>query len=95
MLYGQRDRMVFTQDGNQRKKYTAPMQEWTATIYDDLDRPVISTLYKTDKSKATLQSDINTATTTTTVTVNGTSAITTWWWIAGSRYCRLIKHKTV
>jgi RHS repeat-associated protein len=71
MLYDKRDRMVFTQDGNQRSKYSpSANQEWTATIYDELDRPVISTLYKTAKTVTTLQSDINSAGSTSITTNN-------------------------
>lgn len=69
MIYDQRDRLVFTQDGNQRLKFTAPLQEWTAILYDDLDRPIISTLYKTTKTRAALQSDIDNAVQTSTVNV--------------------------
>ncbi len=69
MLYDQRDRVVFMQDGNQRVKNPP---EWTANLYDDLDRPVITTLYRTTKAVANLQNDINGAATVTTVsTGNG------------------------
>lgn len=67
MLYDQRDRVVFMQDGNQRAK--SP-DEWTANLYDELDRPVITTLYATNKTVAQLQSDINNAITVTNVNVN-------------------------
>jgi hypothetical protein len=40
MLYDIRDRVVFMQDGNQRAK--SPGQ-WTTNLYDELDRPVITT----------------------------------------------------
>lgn len=41
MLYDKRDRLIFTQDGNQRTKHTAPYQEWSATLYDELDLSLI------------------------------------------------------
>lgn len=66
MLYDQRDRVVFMQDGNQRAQSPA---EWTANLYDELDRTVITTLYKTTKTVAALQTDIDNAVTTSTVTV--------------------------
>ena len=62
MLYDVRDRVVFMQDGNQRLQ-SPP--EWTTNIYDELDRPVLSTLYHTTKSRATLQTDIDNASATT------------------------------
>jgi RHS repeat-associated protein len=58
MLYDVRDRIVFTQDGNQA--LLSPPQ-WAANIYDEWDRPVITTLYNTAKTPAQLQNDINNA----------------------------------
>lgn len=66
MIYDQRDRIVFTQDGNQRLKAPA---EWTAYLYDELDRVTLSTLYYTTKSVADLQTDINNAATLSTLTI--------------------------
>lgn len=66
MLYDIRDRVVFMQDGNQAGQ---PTPEWTTNLYDDLDRPVITTLYKTTKTTDALQVDINNAVSTTTVTI--------------------------
>ncbi|NJM26094.1 MAG: hypothetical protein HC859_12010, partial [Bacteroidia bacterium] len=45
MVYDDRDRLVMTQDGNQRTNTPA---EWTFTKYDDLNRPVLSGIYKDD-----------------------------------------------
>jgi RHS repeat-associated protein len=56
MIYDRRDRVVFMQDGNQ-SALTTP--QWTANVYDELDRPVITTLYNTTKAKQALQTDIN------------------------------------
>jgi RHS repeat-associated protein len=67
MLYDNRDRVVFMQDGNQRVKSTP---EWTANLYDELDRPIITTLYKTTKSTSQLQADITAAVNISTVTLN-------------------------
>ncbi|MEO6733210.1 MAG: DUF6443 domain-containing protein [Ferruginibacter sp.] len=66
MVYDSRDRVVFMQDGNQRLKSPA---QWTANLYDELDRPVITTLYNTTKTIAQLQADIDNAVTLTPVTV--------------------------
>lgn len=60
MIYDTRDRLVFTQDGRQAAMATP---EWVASIYDELDRPIVSTLYHTTKTLATLQSDAQNATT--------------------------------
>lgn len=74
LLYDQRDRVVFLQDGNQRAKST---DEWTANLYDELDRSVITTLYHTNKTISQLQTDINNAVTTSTISVtNPGTAIT-------------------
>jgi RHS repeat-associated protein len=72
MLYDIRDRVVFMQDGNQAA-LTTP--QWTANLYDDLDRSVISTLYNTSATTATLQTDINNAAATSTVTINNTGTV--------------------
>lgn len=74
MVYDNRDRVVFMQDGNQAAKTTP---EWTANLYDELDRPIITTLYKTSSTVAQLQTAIAGAggITTTTVT-NPAVAIT-------------------
>jgi RHS repeat-associated protein len=66
MLYDQRDRVVFMQDGNQSVKSTP---QWTANLYDELDRVIITTLYNTTKSVTDLQTDINNSVTINIVTV--------------------------
>ena len=75
MLYDVRDRVVFMQDGNQA--VLSPAQ-WTANLYDVLDRPVVSALYNTSETIANLQTDINNAAATSTVTINnsGTASVT-------------------
>ena len=55
MLYDVRDRLVFTQDGNQAALSTP---QWTTNLYDELDRAVITTLYNTTKTITGLQTDI-------------------------------------
>lgn len=48
MVYDDRDRIVLTQDGNQRKTDTngnVTGTEWTFTKYDALNRPVITGIY--------------------------------------------------
>lgn len=74
MLYDVRDRVVFMQDGNQAAQSTP---QWTANIYDELDRPIISTLYNTTKTVAQLKADINSAASSTiTITNPGTVSVT-------------------
>jgi RHS repeat-associated protein len=67
MMYDSRDRIVLMQDGNQSDK--TPNAEWTANIYDDLDRLTITTLYRPAKTQAQLQADIDNAITSTSVSV--------------------------
>ncbi|MEO5995603.1 MAG: DUF6443 domain-containing protein [Chitinophagaceae bacterium] len=55
MVYDRRDRVVFMQDGNQRVK--SP-REWTANVYDELDRLTLTTIYRTGKSASNLPPDI-------------------------------------
>jgi len=74
MIYDGRDRVVFMQDGNQAVKSTP---EWTVNLYDELDRPTITTLYQTSKAVATLQSDIDNSATLTTVSVTNPAAAVT------------------
>lgn len=67
MLYDKRDRLVFTQDGNQRAKVP---QEWTANLYDELDRVTLTTLYRPNKTKDDLIHDISQAVAQIDVTMN-------------------------
>ncbi|HEU4471644.1 MAG TPA: DUF6443 domain-containing protein [Flavisolibacter sp.] len=71
MVYDARDRLVFTQDGNQA---SMPVPQWTATVYDDLDRQLLSTLYNTSKSASTLKSDIAAAPIAADITIVGVAA---------------------
>jgi RHS repeat-associated protein len=66
MLYDSRDRLVFTQDGNQSGLSTP---QWTANLYDALDRVVERVLYNTSESISSLQTDINNAVTITTYNI--------------------------
>ncbi|WP_422361270.1 hypothetical protein [Reichenbachiella sp.] len=52
MVYDNRDRLVLTQDGNQR-----PEKEWTFTKYDQLNRPVLTGIYthSSEIDQATMQ----------------------------------------
>jgi RHS repeat-associated protein len=50
-IYDQWDRPVLTQDANQRAKSPA---EWAFIKYDDLNRPIISGIQKTNDSRSTL-----------------------------------------
>ncbi|MGN6647749.1 MAG: RHS repeat-associated core domain-containing protein, partial [Cytophaga sp.] len=67
MIYDGRDRVVFMQAGNQAAK-TPP--EWTANLYDDLDRLTVTTVYGTSKTRTQLQTDIDNSATVSTVTLN-------------------------
>ena len=67
MVYDGRDRMVFSQDGNQAGLSTP---QWTVQLYDELDRPVLSTLFNTTETIANLKSDLAAASQTNTITVS-------------------------
>lgn len=61
LIYDTRDRLVFTQDANQRLKFP---QEWLVTFYDGLNRPTMTAIYKANTTQAALQTSLNTATST-------------------------------
>ncbi len=67
MIYDSRDRVVFMQDGNQAAKSPA---EWMVNLYDDLDRTILTTLYRTSKTTAELQADLDNAVTYSSITIN-------------------------
>jgi hypothetical protein len=54
MVYDDRDRLVLTQDGNQRLS-----NEWTFIKYDALNRPVLSGKYVNNVSRPTAQLNVN------------------------------------
>ncbi len=58
MVYDDRDRLVFTQDGEQRK---GSNRYWSFTKYDVLDRPVLSGIYTADLvlSQGDMQTRVN------------------------------------
>jgi RHS repeat-associated protein len=66
IIYDIRDRIVFTQDGNQA---ALPTPQWTVSLYDPLDRPVATALFNTTETVANLQSDLAGATATSSVSV--------------------------
>jgi RHS repeat-associated protein len=63
MVYDERNRVVLTQDGNQRSTQfgDASGKEWLFTKYDAFDRPVITGIYKhnTESSQADMQGYVN------------------------------------
>ncbi|WP_198315858.1 DUF6443 domain-containing protein [Chitinophaga tropicalis] len=58
MVYDTWDRLVFTQDAVQRAKSTP---EWLVTFYDELNRPVMTAIYKSASTREALQQGMNTA----------------------------------
>ena len=72
MLYDERDRVVFMQDGNQSAKSPA---EWTVNLYDELDRPIIKLLYRTSKTVSDLEQDIANANRIGNVSVTNPSRV--------------------
>ena len=65
IIYDKRDRIVFRQDGNQS---LLSIPQWTANLYDDLDRPVLVGLYNTNTNISALRSDVAGAITVATTT---------------------------
>ena len=55
-IYDSRDRLVLSQDGNQRAKSPG---EWSYTIYDNLNRPIEQGIWATTSVRATLVTAIN------------------------------------
>ena len=70
MIYDIRDRVVFMQDGNQAALSTP---QWTANLYDALDRPLANILFNTTETIASLQSDVASAATTSSISVTATA----------------------
>ncbi|GAA4314478.1 DUF6443 domain-containing protein [Compostibacter hankyongensis] len=59
MVYDQRDRLVFSQNGNQRSHH-----QWIVTYYDVLDRPVETGLYtNSSATRLSLQNNMDTIST--------------------------------
>ncbi len=54
MVYDKRDRLVLTQDGNQRLS-----NQWTFTKYDQLNRPVLTGTYVKSGDQASVQTAVN------------------------------------
>ena len=53
-VYDKADRVILSQDGNQRNKKNASDKEWTITIPDKFGRPVITGTFKNSSSRTTL-----------------------------------------
>lgn len=64
MVYDKRDRVILTQDGNQRRTSAGALKkEWLFTKYDIYNRPVITGLYihpDNDTSQVEMQTYVNT-----------------------------------
>jgi len=58
-VYDKRDRPVFTQNALQRAK---SLPEWLVTFYDELNRPVMTAIYKSASTCDALQQSMNNAT---------------------------------
>ncbi|OMP76915.1 hypothetical protein BW716_22290 [[Flexibacter] sp. ATCC 35208] len=72
MVYDVRDRLVFTQDSVQGM---ASPQQWLATFYDNLDRPVMTAIYSATITRDALQASMNIATTTTTQSISNSAPL--------------------
>lgn len=58
LIYDDLDRLILTQDGNQRN--LSGTDEWSFIKYDDHDRAVIAGMYKNNGSRSTLQVSVDT-----------------------------------
>lgn len=56
MVYDNRDRLVMTQDGNQRNAVT---KEWTFTKYDVFNRPVLTGKFESTNSRKSMQNAVD------------------------------------
>jgi RHS repeat-associated protein len=75
IVYDKRNRPVFTQDANQRAK--SP-DEWITALYDDLNRPVLSGIYKSDNTRDQLQTIAATPNTLLTLSATNGGTINLW-----------------
>ncbi len=66
MIYDLRDRLALSRDG----KLRTTGNQWQVTLYDDLDRPVMSGFHTTTKTSAQLRADMNSATAGQTIVTN-------------------------
>ncbi len=66
MVYDVRDRLVFTQDGNLRNR-----QQWLGTLYDGLNRPVLTGMLTYGNTRDQLQGVVTTQTSTSPNPVPG------------------------
>ncbi|WP_020529773.1 DUF6443 domain-containing protein [Flexithrix dorotheae] len=82
MVYDQLDRLVMTQDANQRKNpdgSAKSVYEWSFTKYDQFNRAVITGTHKdaSKKSRATMQSNMDAHSTSNYFVVKSTANCTT------------------
>jgi hypothetical protein len=68
MVYDNRNRQALVQDGNQRKQNT-----WLATLYDELDRPVITGFINYSGTVSDLQNTVSAQTQATTTVSTSTA----------------------
>lgn len=68
MLYDSRDRLVFTQDGNMRLR-----QQWLASLYDNLNRPVQTGMITYGSSRQQLQAFLDNLSVSSVNTYSGTA----------------------
>ena len=66
MVYDKQDKLLFSQDAIMRTK-----NQWLATLYDGLDRPVMTGMYISTQNRQELQNHVNTATSTSTQSYTG------------------------
>lgn len=68
MVYNHADRLILSQDGNQRLK---PTKQWTVTKYDALGRVLFTGLINSDDSRATMESNYSGSVTNESYTGTG------------------------
>ena len=61
MVYDNRDRLILTQDGNQRAGAASAIKYWTFTKYDELNRPIMTGIKDTTTTVQLTQLSMQTA----------------------------------
>jgi RHS repeat-associated protein len=75
VVYDSRNRPVFTQDANQRTK--SP-DEWLTVLYDELNRPVLTGIYKSDNTRDQMQTNASAQTSSISVTTINGGTVNLW-----------------
>jgi len=59
LVYDKRNRLVLSQDENQRNRPSGKPSQWTYTLYDDVDRNIVTGIMDDLRNRATMQSFVD------------------------------------